>query len=65
MENIVGMSGGPLLSFKGIESGELKYWLCAVQSRWIKGKRLIAACLMKPFASLVKNSMREVWKQNV
>ena len=64
LESIVGMSGGPLLSFKRTESGELKYWLCAVQSRWIKSKRLIAACLMKPFASLVRNCVRDVWGRN-
>lgn len=63
--DIVGMSGGPLLSFKHTENGALRYWLCAVQSRWIPNKKLIAACLMKPFASLVKNSMREVWNENV
>ena len=62
LTSIVGMSGGPLLSFKRTKSGELKYWLCAVQSRWIQRKKLIAACLMNPFASMVKDVMRDVWK---
>lgn len=64
LTSIVGMSGGPLLSFKKTESGELKYWLCAVQSRWIQGKNLIAACLMKPFATLVRDSMHDIWRGN-
>jgi len=64
VSSIAGMSGGPLLSFKRTESGDLKYWLCAVQSRWIPSKKLIAACLMKPFASLVRERMREVRGQN-
>lgn len=64
VSSILGMSGGPLLSFKKTESGDLKYWLCAVQSRWIPRKKLIAACLMKPFASFVRESMRDVWEQN-
>jgi len=63
--SIVGMSGGPLFSFKHNESGELQYWLCAVQSRWIPNKKLIAACLMKPFAMIVRDIMRGVWKGNV
>jgi len=31
LTSIVGMSGGPLLSFKRTESGELKYWLCGTE----------------------------------
>lgn len=64
LSSIKGMSGGPLFSFKRTESGELKYWLCAVQSRWIKNKRLIAACLINPFASCIKDKMREISKKN-
>lgn len=64
LTSIVGMSGGPLFSFKRTDSSELKYWLCAVQSRWIPSEKLIAACLMNPFASLVKDIMRDVWRPN-
>ncbi len=65
LTSIAGMSGGPILSFKRTKSGDLKYWLCAVQSRWIPSKKLIAACLIKPFASIVRESMRKVWGENV
>jgi hypothetical protein len=65
LTSIKGMSGGPLFSFEITESGQYKYWLCAVQSRWLPRKRLIAACLMKPFASLVRDSMREIWRGKV
>jgi len=53
--NIEGMSGGPVLSFKKTKTGELKYWLHAMQSRWILSKKYIAACLTKPFAGYIKN----------
>jgi hypothetical protein len=57
--SIKGMSGGPLFSFKSTDSGELKYWLCAVQSRWIQPKKLIAACLTTPFISFVKSTIND------
>ncbi len=58
LSSIKGMSGGPLVSFKKTENGGLKYWLCGVQSRWLPGKRYIAACLIKPFALAIKESLR-------
>lgn len=57
ISDIKGMSGGPIFSFKIDEDGKLRYWLCAVQSRWLDGKKLIAACLMKPFASYLKEML--------
>jgi hypothetical protein len=55
LTDIDGMSGGPIFSFKRNDLGELKYWLYAVQSSWIKNKSLIAACLMTPFAQMVRD----------
>lgn len=63
LTDIDGMSGGPIFSFKRNESGELKYWLCAVQSSWIKKEALIEACLMPPFAKMVRDVIRQP-KQN-
>lgn len=57
MTTIVGMSGGPIFSFQTNEDGELKYWLHAVQSRWVPSERVIAACLMKPLGTFIKEFM--------
>ena len=57
LTDIDGISGGPIFSFKRNDSGELKYWLCAVQSSWFKSDALIAACLMTPFAKMVRDTI--------
>jgi hypothetical protein len=60
VQDIEGMSGGPIFSFKRTESGQLKYWLHAIQSRWIKRQKLIAACLANPFIAEIKKTMEEI-----
>jgi len=57
MTTIIGMSGGPIFSFETQENGQLKYWLHAVQSRWVPSKGVIAACLMKPLGDFIKEVM--------
>jgi len=57
MKTITGMSGGPIFSIRTSQNGEMKYWLHAVQSRWIPSKRYIAACLMRPFGIFIKEVM--------
>jgi hypothetical protein len=42
--SIKGMSGGPVLAFKANERKELRYWVVALQSRWLPDSRYIAAC---------------------
>lgn len=55
--SIEGLSGGPVYGFVEKEDGELKYWLHAVQSRWLEKKRLIAACKMRPLGRFLKEFM--------
>jgi len=57
LTTIKGMSGGPIFSFHQKENGELKYWLHALQSRWVSGTRNIAACLTTPLASFLEEVM--------
>lgn len=57
LSDIAGMSGGPVFSLKRDTSGETKYWLHAVQSRWVKGPRLIAACRTTPFIRWIRESL--------
>lgn len=47
MHSIKGMSGGPVFAFRKNEKGELRYWLIALQSRWLQKPRFIAACPTK------------------
>jgi hypothetical protein len=48
IENVDGMSGGPIFATKRCEDG-LRYKVIGIQSAWYKSTRTIAAC---PFASL-------------
>jgi hypothetical protein len=47
ISSIKGMSGGPLFAFSENERGELRYWLIALQSRWLPESHYIAACPTK------------------
>ena len=42
--NIEGMSGGPIFGFYKNEKNELRYWLIALQSTWLKNAHIIKAC---------------------
>lgn len=44
LSSIQGMSGGPILAFKANDRKELRYWVVALQSRWLSDSRCIAAC---------------------
>ena len=44
VQSIEGMSGGPVFGFHQNEKGELRYWLTALQSRWLPRSHFIAAC---------------------
>lgn len=60
LTNIKGMSGGPIFSFKRNVKGELKYWLHAIQSRWMPSKNYIAACLTTPFLVSLKEQINKI-----
>lgn len=47
MTSIKGMSGGPIFAFHKNEKCELRYWLTALQSRWLPESHFIAACPTK------------------
>jgi hypothetical protein len=42
--NIEGMSGGPIFGFFKNDKNELRYWLIALQSTWLKQSGFIKAC---------------------
>lgn len=55
--DIAGMSGGPIFSIHRKENGDLRYWLHAIQSRWLPSQKLIAACLARPVGIFLKEVM--------
>ncbi len=58
VKSLSGMSGGPILALCEVD-GKLRYWVTAVQGSWIAPTRDIAACRIRPFAELLKDSIRE------
>ena len=44
IKSIEGVSGGPVFAFYKNDIGELRYWLVALQSRWLQTPKFIAAC---------------------
>lgn len=47
LSNIEGMSGGPIFGFYQNDKDELRYWLLALQSRWLPKSHNIMACPTK------------------
>jgi hypothetical protein len=57
LASVVGMSGGPILGFAGNEK-ELRYWIVALQSAWLKETRTTFACPLPVFAPLLTEWVR-------
>lgn len=55
MKSIVGMSGGPVFAFRTNEKGELRYWITALQSRWLPDTLYIAACPTKLLGDILED----------
>lgn len=58
LKSIRGMSGGPIFAFKQTETGELRYWVTALQSRWLPDSRYIAACPTRLLGESIANVIR-------
>jgi hypothetical protein len=52
IKSIVGMSGGPIFGFKFEPSGT-RYWIVAIQSSWLPDSRIVFACPLPTFASMM------------
>lgn len=63
MTDIEGMSGGPVFAVMRGNDGRVRYWVHAIQSRWIKSKRQIAACLIRPLGVFLKGFMERQYHQ--
>jgi hypothetical protein len=49
LDDIDGMSGGPILAFKPDAEGRQRYWVVAVPSGWHRPTWTIAACAIQEF----------------
>lgn len=53
--SVKGMSGGPIFAFHQNEKGELRYWLIALQSRWLPESHFIAGCPTKLLGHFIED----------
>jgi len=60
IEDISGMSGGPIFGFKKDSDDQLRYWVVALQSGWFKPKRIITACPVKNFADWIDSALEKL-----
>lgn len=48
MDDIVGMSGGPIIGFGYDSERRLRYWPVAIQSAWLKNEQIIIGSYLSP-----------------
>jgi hypothetical protein len=53
LNSLVGMSGGPIYGFSDEQKG--RYWIPAIQSGWIKSRRITFACPVPMLARLAEH----------
>lgn len=58
LPDLDGMSGGPIFGFFRGPSGEWRYWIIAVQSRWLQDRRVLFTCPVSVFAGLVEQQLQ-------
>jgi hypothetical protein len=65
--SIDGMSGGPIIGMKKLPSGDVQYWLVAIQSGWLKPqtdsllqRRPIAASFITPYCEEIRDVIRRL-----
>lgn len=59
INDIVGMSGGPIFGFRIEGEKAVRYWVVALQSAWLPKQRVIFGCPLPILAPLLKNLMAE------
>jgi hypothetical protein len=62
VSSIKGMSGGPIFAFYQDNQGQLRYWLVALQSRWLPHSHYIAACPTKVLGDTLEVALKE-WRK--
>lgn len=59
IEDIKGMSGGPIFGFKHQPDG-LRYWILAAQSVWYARRRITIGCFVKELVTALKSGFDEM-----
>lgn len=63
LTDIEGMSGGPIIAVKKIDSEIIRYWIIAVQSGWLKSENILAACYMEPFINALQKCIKKLKRE--
>ena len=61
INSIVGMSGGPIFGFN--LNPPIRYWVVAIQSSWLKDRRITFGCPLPVLANLLTEWTEEVLKE--
>lgn len=59
IQQLAGVSGGPILGFRKEPDGQLRYWPVAVQSRWRRGSRTVTGTSLPAYASALHQWLAE------
>ena len=62
LRSIIGMSGGPIFGFN--HDTPMRYWIVAIQSAWLKTRKIIFGCPIPVLANLLTKWTDEVLKEN-
>ncbi len=60
LSDIDGLSGGPIIGVGDGGDGKRRYWIVAIQSGWIKRKRIVFGCPVTVFTTLVDEQLNQV-----
>jgi hypothetical protein len=56
LSSVKGMSGGPILGFN--TTPPIRYWIVALQSTWLRERRLVFGCPLPTLAALITDRLR-------
>jgi len=57
ISNIEGMSGGPIMGFRQIGTGQWVYHVIAIQSRWLPNSRIVLGCSIPRFVEAARHAL--------
>jgi len=57
LDDIAGMSGGPVFSIERTDEGQFRYYLFGIQSAWLPASRIIRAAPIAQVADLIRRGM--------
>lgn len=61
LDSIVGMSGGPIFGFN--HDSPMRYWIVAIQSAWLKTRRITFGCPLPVLANLLTDWTERLLKE--